>query len=68
LLPFHLKRVFSKAGLEPVHCAAASYTWNRLPLWVSRPGTFPLPGMVHGSHGAQTSLGPLPCDKIPLTL
>jgi len=36
LLPFHLKRVFSKAGLEPVHCAAASYTWNRLPLWVSR--------------------------------
>lgn len=36
LLPFHLKRVFSKAGLEQVHCAAASYTWNRLPLWVSR--------------------------------
>ncbi len=36
LLPSHLKKVFRSTGLEVVECSAASYTWNRLPLWVSK--------------------------------
>ncbi|MFH1651628.1 MAG: class I SAM-dependent methyltransferase [Chloroflexota bacterium] len=36
LSPFHLMGAFRAAGLESERCRAASYTWNRLPLGVSR--------------------------------
>jgi SAM-dependent methyltransferase len=36
LSPVKLKRIFSQAGLKEVSCTAASFTWNRLPLFISK--------------------------------
>ena len=36
LSPLSLKKIFHKTGLTRVKCIAASYTWNRYPLWISR--------------------------------
>jgi len=36
LSPLYLVQVFKDAGLKDVKCVAASYVWNRLPLWLSQ--------------------------------
>ena len=36
LSPFSLMKYYRRSGLLDVRCCAASYTWNRFPLWVSK--------------------------------
>jgi SAM-dependent methyltransferase len=36
LSPLKLMHIFNRAGLGKVKCTAASFTWNRLPLFLSR--------------------------------